>query len=242
MSTAVETVTPELITYEDLVTFSDGKADDSERAVLIAKIGQAFGPDGLGLLGVENVPGFSEKRERLLKLSTRLPYLDDIRECELPHAMYSTGWSHGREQLAPNKPDWAKGSFYANPWQDSLVEYLAQRDGRQEHWKLQGEKFPEFYADNVWPAKSMPELRHAFMDLGQLMMNVGGMVALVCDAYCMQAKRGVETNFYRTLTESRNSKGRLLHYFDMTKGNNATGEESDYEDMWCGWHNDHVRV
>jgi len=232
-----KTVSPELIAYEDLVAFSDGTANETARAGLIAKIGQAFGPDGLGLVGVENVPEFAEKRERVLKLSARLPYLEDIQDCELPHAMYSTGWSHGKEKLG-DKPDTAKGSFYANPWQDSLVEYLAKRDGRPEHWKLQGEKFPEFYADNVWP-KSMPELRHAFMDLGQLMMKVGGLLARVCDAYCAQAKKGVTTDFYRTLTESRNSKGRLLHYFDMTKGNEATGESPDSQDMWCGWHNDH---
>lgn len=241
-TTTAKVTTPELIAYDDLVAFSsDQTANDTARAVLIAKVGQGFGPDGLGLLGVENIPGFEEKRERLLKLSARLPYLEDIKDCELPHAMYSTGWSHGREQLAPDKTDWAKGSFYANPWQDSLVGYLSQRDGRPEHWKAQGEKFPEFYADNVWP-KSMPELRDAFMDLGQLMMKVGGLLALVCDAYCAQARGGTETNFYRTLTESRNSKGRLLHYFDMTKGNQTTGEAPNSEDMWCEWHNDHVRV
>ena len=242
MELTTESTTPILIRYEDLVAFANAALEQVDRASLIQKIGEAFGADGLGLLGVENVPGFEEKRERLLKMSARLPYLSDIQDCELPHAMYSTGWSHGREQLAPNRPDWAKGSFYANPWQDSLVDYLSQRDGRTEYWKEQREKCPAFYADNVWP-KSMPELREAFMDLGQLMMEVGGLLALLCDAYCAQAPGGIKTNFHKTLTESRNSKGRLLHYFDMTQDNNASKETSnENDDMWCGWHNDHVSV
>ena len=202
--------TPVLISYEDLVAFSNDTADEALRSDLVAKIGQAFGPDGLGLIGVQNVPDFAEKRERLLRLGHALPYADDIKDCELPDALYSTGWSHGREQLAPGRPDWAKGSFYANPWQDSLVEYLSQRDGRSEYWKRQAEQFPEFYADNVWPASMMPHIRDAFMELGQCMMQVGGMVAKVCDEYCATAKEGVQTSFYKTLTESRNSKGRYV--------------------------------
>lgn len=238
-------VTPEIISFDDLVAFQDNDNNSAEaRARLIEKIGIAFGPDGLGLVAVEGVPGFAEKRERLLRLGARLPDLPDILECELPHAHYSTGWSHGREQLAPGQPDWAKGSFYANPWQDSLVEYLAKRDShRAAYWKEQAEKCPAFYADNVWP-QSLPELREAFMDLGQNMMHVGGLLASVCDAYC--AEGGVETHFYRTLAqESRNSKGRLLHYFDMSQGNGKATKDEKHaapeDDMWCGWHNDHVR-
>lgn len=210
MSATLKEETPVLISYPDLVAFAEGTADKALRADLVAKIGQAFGPHGLGLLGVEHVPEFTVKRECLLKLSHALPYLKDIKECELPHALYSTGWSHGREQLAPNKADWAKGSFYANPWQDSLVDYLIQRDedGRTDYWKAQAKQFPEFYADNVWPHNGMPQLRPAFMSLGQLMMNVGGMLALVCDEYC--TLKGVKTNFHQTLTESRNSKGRYV--------------------------------
>lgn len=209
MTSTVKEATPVLISYQDLVSFSEGTADDATRANLVAKIGQAFGPDGLGLLGVRGVPGFLIKRECLLKLAHRLPYLPDIKDCELPHAMYATGWSHGREQLAPNRPDWAKGSFYANPWQDSLAEHLAQRDGRVEYWNAQRQENPAFYADNVWPNASMPELREAFFDLGQCMMQVGGLLALVCDQYCASGG-GVQTNFNKTLTESRNSKGRYV--------------------------------
>jgi isopenicillin N synthase-like dioxygenase len=237
---ATQEETPVLIAYSDLVAFAN--QDEASKDSLIEVIGLAYGADGLGLLAVTDVPNFCEKRERLLKLSLKLPYAKDLKDCELPDALYSTGWSHGKEQLAPGKPDWAKGSFYANPWLDSLVDYRSEKDGRTEHWQKQGKDFPEFYADNVWP-QSLPDMRDAFMDLGQLMMQVGGLLAAVCDAYC--AKHGVATNFHTTLTESRNSKGRLLHYFDMSHGNpvaTATDEKktsSSEEDMWCGWHNDH---
>ena len=75
MPETFQEATPVLISYEELVSFCEHTADASLRDSLVAKIGQAFGPDGLGLLGVEHVPGFDVKRERLLKLSHALPYL-----------------------------------------------------------------------------------------------------------------------------------------------------------------------
>ena len=249
-SDEIPTVTPVVLEYEDLVAFGQTKVDNDDdsslRDTLIDKIGQAFGPDGLGLLGVANVPDFSPKREALLRLAQKLPTLPDLDTCELPETGYSTGWSHGREQLAPDKPDTAKGSFYANPAVDSLVDYLIEKqadNGRDaSYWHQQRKDCPAFYADNVWPA-SLPALRPAFRDLGQCLMHVGGLVARVCDAYC--AQQGVTTAFEDTLTTSKNAKGRLLHYFDMTPIDNEKkqSESNDSaDDMWCGWHNDHVCV
>jgi isopenicillin N synthase-like dioxygenase len=277
------TVTPVLLDYPDLVAFVQDANNNTttadaatttttptppprssltkeQKELMIAQIGKAFGPDGLGILGVTNVPHFTEQRTRLLQLAPQLPTLPDLSSLELPHTQYSTGWSHGREQLGPNQPDYAKGSFYANPWVDSLVEYLAQQEEehqdqqdpndtletRKQYWYQQRELYPSFYADNVWPHTTLPQLRTAFMELGQSMMHVGAMVACVCDAYC-QSQGLPSTNLYQTLLHSRNSKGRLLHYFDMSqqkqKDNDTTNaqnhKEKDNDDMWCGWHNDH---
>lgn len=40
------------------------------------------------------------------------------------------------------------------------------------------------------PRKHLPELEHAFRDLGQLMVSVGGMVAQQCDLYGARDERG----------------------------------------------------
>ena len=40
---------------------------------------------------------------------------------EKPETFYSFVWSHGREKLQ-GKPDYAKGSYYANPQYDKPVD------------------------------------------------------------------------------------------------------------------------
>jgi len=42
---------------------------------------------------------------------------------------------------------------------------------------------PAFFAPNVWPSSSMPELESAFIDVGKLVHEVGTMVAKCCDSY-----------------------------------------------------------
>ena len=221
------------IQYNDLLSFDF----DNPSEVLVTKIGQAFGSssDCLGILAVEGVPKWMEHRERLLPLAARLPGIPSLDKVVLPDTKFSTGWSHGREMLG-DQPDIAKGSFYANPNTNHLVADLCMREPEKtDHWEELGKRHPEFYADNVWPEDDLPELESAFMEVGQLVRQVGILLAGVCDVYCRQ--QGVETDLKGVLSGSLNTKGRLLHYFDMS------GEcaEGDKDKMWCGWHNDHVR-
>lgn len=83
---------------------------------LSGRIQRAYGPDGLGILAVSNVPGYEERRKALLPLARRLASLpaDELTRLEDPDSFYSVGWSHGKE-VFQGKPDLAKGSFYANP-------------------------------------------------------------------------------------------------------------------------------
>lgn len=114
-----------------------------------------------------------------------------------------------------DKPDFSKGSFYANPLTENLTENMLDRrryqrsrqtsknnlggskDVNMEELLQWDESFnetddqicaladscPAFFAPNVWPSKHLPELESAFKEVGQLVQNVGTMVARCCDSY-----------------------------------------------------------
>jgi hypothetical protein len=91
-------------------------------AELGAAVEAAYGPDGLGLLLVNGVPGYAEARGRLLPLASRLASLPAaaLEALEDPASTFNFGWSHGKETMNGGQPDTAKGSFYANPLLDTL--------------------------------------------------------------------------------------------------------------------------
>jgi isopenicillin N synthase-like dioxygenase len=243
------------ISYQDLVDFDPETVNNQE---LVEKIGKAFGADSscLGILAVTGIPNFTQQRQALLPLAAQVANLPDLAACESPESLYSTGWSHGREQLAPGKPDTAKGSYYANPLVEDLVPALMARESESEtnqnehraaYWKEQADLHPAFYAANVWPA-SLPVLRTAVCDMGRTVQKVGCLVAAVCDAYCLM--HNVPTALHEILSKSLNAKARLLHYFHNNSNNNdntastARGRDQNEdgdndEQLWCGWHNDH---
>ncbi|KAK6941558.1 Non-hem dioxygenase N-terminal domain [Dillenia turbinata] len=219
-------VKPVTISYSDL---RDKNAD------LSMKIEQGFGPNGLGILSISDVPGYSSLRQNLLQLSPRLANLPDEvkKELEDPDSWYNFGWSHGKEKLESGKPDLLKGSFYANPVLDiptteaSLIE-----------------RYRSYCGSNIWPAKALPELEPvcnlhaAFKALGKLILDVGLMLAHHCDLYVskgmeMQKDDGLE----QILFHSRCHKGRLLYYFPPQQSDCT--DIGDSVSSWCGWHTDH---
>ena len=212
--------------YEDLLSFDKEKPNEN----LIGQVKESFGPQGLGILAVDGIPKFGVLRNVLLPLAAQLPEKVDG-NCIHEKSKYSVGWSYGKEELSPGKPDFGKGSYYGNPLVENWVKVLTNRDGREDHWKEQAKLYPEFYADSIWPER-LPELQQAFCEMGQCIAAVGRLLAVVCDAYCR--KEGVETDLAGNLTKSLNAKGRLLHYYD--RGDPSEGDNS----IWCGLHNDHV--
>jgi len=230
------------ISYKDLVDFELqlGQHTQQRQQHLIDSIGEAFGRDGLGILAVTGVPEFGPCRRELLPLASKLAELPPraLDACVNAESLYSVGWSHGKEQYAPGKYDTAKGSFYANPLTDNLLQSLLERDGngdvgerKRQYWTEQASQHPEFYAPNVFPdEESLPGLKPAFYRTGQLLATVGRKVAAVCDAYydsvvgAQEQQQGSadgdvrqggrhRLNLQETLTRSLNAKGRLLHYF-----------------------------
>lgn len=175
-------------------------------------IERAFSSDGLGIIAITDVPNLPQLRHRLLPLAQKLATLpaDQLDEVTDPESGYQVGWSHGREKLEGDKPDWSKGSFYANPLTEDLVESMLDRrtyqrsnnkiiDGNMEEvldWdesidvvktddelRELAKSNPAFFAPNVWPSKHLPELESTFKDVGKLVHEVGLLVAKCCDSY-----------------------------------------------------------
>jgi len=203
--------------YEDLVNGVD----------LTDKIEEAYGPEGLGLLTVSNVPQVVEFRETLLPLADKFAHLpEDIKEkCVHEKSNYSFGWSHGKEKFN-GKTDVLKGSFYANPEVDVPVED-----------KEIQEKYPFYCTPNIWPKEDLPELETAFKNMGQLIVRVGLMIAKQCDLYVQKKCSTYEPNkLYNIISQSKNTKSRLLYYFPRAEEDKSNNEDVETDDGWCGLH------
>ena len=175
-------------------------------------IERAFSSDGLGIIAITDVPNLPQLRHRLLPLAQKLATLPahQLDEVTDPESGYQVGWSHGREKLEGDKPDWSKGSFYANPLTEDLVESMLGRRSYQpsnnsiinnntkevldwdesidvvktdDELRKLAKSNPAFFASNVWPSKHLPELESAFKDVGKLVHEVGLMVAKCCDSF-----------------------------------------------------------
>ena len=202
-----------------------------------SKISAAYGPSGLGILAVSGVPDLDLLRHRLLPLAREIALLpeSDRKGMERPEAFFQVGWSHGNEKLQGDVPDFAKGSFYANP----LVDVPLPSDSYSVS------KYPSFLSPNAWPDESLPSLEGSFKALGRLAVEVGVLVAKQCDDYVETVVEGYEKGKLRRLLEtSTAAKGRLLHYYpvdvDVVDSLPSTSSDDDgaFGD-WCGWHQDH---
>lgn len=138
---------------------------------LAAEFQKAFGPDGLGLITVKNVPDFPTLRRNLLPLAARLAQLpDEVKLAyEDPASTYNFGWSCGKETLENGAPDYRKGSFYANPLCDRPSEDPSEIAAE-----------PAYCRPNIWP-KELPELEGAFKALGKVIYDVGILLTAHCN-------------------------------------------------------------
>ncbi|KAF7154558.1 hypothetical protein RHSIM_Rhsim01G0091700 [Rhododendron simsii] len=211
---------------------------------LSAKIQEGFGPNGLGILSISDVPGYSSLRQNLLRLSPRLASLpEDVKkELEDPNSRYNFGWSHGKEKLESGKPDVLKGSFYANPILDRPTTDMALV-----------QRYPAYCGSNIWPDRALPELEVefsylyiAFKALGKLILDVGLMVAYHSDKYVSRGmKMHEDEGLEQILNRSRCHKGRLLYYFPSIQSDRDNllpciyTEDCGSMSSWCGWHTDH---
>jgi isopenicillin N synthase-like dioxygenase len=216
------------------VDFNDLLSDVSS---LGPQIAEAFGFDGPGLIAVKNVPNLTELRQQLLPLAHRFANLPEgvLAKYEHAESHYSFGWSHGKEMMSAGKPDFSKGSYYANPTFDVPFEDEALI-----------KEYPSFCHPNIWPTADLPEMENAFKVLATLVVNVGKLLAKQCDKYVQSVTTDYPANkLHDIIDQSRTCKARLLHYFPLTaEAIQSMNEEAakggdDPFSSWCGWHNDH---
>jgi isopenicillin N synthase-like dioxygenase len=173
----------------------------------------------------------------LLPEATRAKYEDAA-------SFYQFGWSLGKEKLQGGRPDYSKGSYYANPLHDVVTDDPAVVAA-----------FPAFCSPNVWPAEAdVPGFEEAFKALGRLIVAAGVLVARRCDAYVQERCPTFAAGTLASVVEqSRCCKARLLHYYATSETAPAPaptvadaaggGDDNNDDDVafssWCGWHNDH---
>jgi isopenicillin N synthase-like dioxygenase len=151
---------------------------------------------------------------------------EELAAMEDPVSQYMFGWSHGKE-IMNGKKDFSKGSFYANPVYDQPTDDPGCI-----------EAYPEYCHPNMWP-KLLPELRDALRELGQLMLEVGKLIARECDGLLAKIQPDYTEGFlHDMISKTRCSKARLLHYFPKETSTTDTSEPQTM-DSWCGWHLDH---
>jgi isopenicillin N synthase-like dioxygenase len=235
------------IRYDDLVAACSKDESNVNRL-----IEQAFSTTGLGLLAITEIPHhlLTNQRLQLLRLSQQLATLPPSQLEEITDHMssYQVGWSHGREKLEGNKADYSKGSFYANPLTENLVETMLERRclpaaGAEDSDLLEWDKSlsiistdmelqslaitnPAFFAPNIWPTQFLPTLQSTFCEVGQFIHTIGMLVAKCCDMYVSTVCPTYIPVLERTVRHSKCCKGRLLHYFPSSSSS-TTVEQAD---------------
>jgi len=204
-----------ILKYEDLCNGKD----------FYNEIEEAYGKNGLGILLVSGVPKVSEYRKKLLPLAYQFSQFDEKIKSKYEHkeSSYSFGWSHGKEKFK-GKYDISKGSYYNNPQYDKITDD-----------KELIKKYPFCCNPNIWPKDDLPELENAFKNMGQLIVDVGLLVAKQCDSYIKKKNDKYEEKIYDIIKESPICKARLLFYYPKKENEESTENSDD----WCGWHLDH---
>ena len=181
-------------------------------------ISAAYGPEGLGVIIISDVPDWQDLTKRTIPLAHKLVNLgpEILKSLEHEPSLYNSGWSFGKEKLG-DKPDFKKGSFYFNPLCDD-----PRPDIR--------EKYPWALPDNRWPRDSLPEFEVMCKKLGTRMHEVIVALAKRIDGMRLGAPIASE------LETSMKAKGRVLYYFPLSKVELV--DASKNPDGWIGWHND----
>ncbi|KEQ93860.1 hypothetical protein AUEXF2481DRAFT_311474 [Aureobasidium subglaciale EXF-2481] len=219
----VQTASPVTVSLRDLQSGS----------VPFEALEQAFGPDSLGIIVVRDLPSdFITMRKTLLSYSSYLANLPqaELEKLENPESSYLVGWSCGKETLKNGRYDTLKGSYYANPVQDSTLHQKAIE---------MFPNLPEYNAANVWPSNQvLPGFEQTFQNLCNFIVDTAALVARACDRYAVKNVPQYQEGYLEHVVQtSISTKARLLHYFPSPATTEGAAESSP--DDWCATHLDH---
>ena len=204
------------VSYQELISGNN----------LVSKIKDAFGEDGLGAILITDIPEFKPMKMKLLTLAKQFGELPEAIQSiyESKESLYAFGWSRGKEKMKDGKPDFAKGSYYANPICDEPTQD-----------KELIKKYPAVYSPNIWPREYLPTFESHFKFVGQFMYHLGLKVIKQCDDYLKLESNGkIPNNYlYNMIMESNTPKARLLHYYEQPECKKMELDGA------CGWHLDH---
>jgi hypothetical protein len=183
---------------------------------------------------------------------------------DLYHTLYQRYHSMGQDTTATSTTTKDEKKQDSNTVQDDNDP--TDHDTTRLTWSYieqQAQKNPELYAKNIWPSPhDLPMFQESFCTLGQTLIQVGTYVASLCDVYVTQQQQkqiqSLSTSssslssspfqLCSMIQQSKNVKGRLLHYFASSSSSTTQTEDEEKNEsssiessLWCAWHNDHVR-
>lgn len=197
--------------------------DPSLENKCIQNVMEALGPGGPGLMAVTGVPCVEALRITLLPLSRKLALMDDTqRRCILKDHGLGT-------DVSLRKPDRNVSSFAAqlkfvrnictNLEHENVSPkgdiYYKQRPASPPEENSEPKVIEQEHAEIVFSQElqhdDFEELGNSFRQLGFCMVDVGLLLARLCD----QAMGGIDLE--KTILESSTAKGRLIHYHSLSE-------------------------
>ncbi|CAM6048279.1 unnamed protein product [Sphagnum compactum] len=170
---------------------------------LVAAIMEALGPRGRGFVVVRGVPQFRELRDKLLPLAKEIALMP---EAHLPSFLREHGLGTDVSLKHPDRP---VSSFAAKlKFEDSIG------DDHCSELKLQSTMHDS-------EANSLKDVGSLFARLGVCMVEVGLLVARLCDYGIFWSLRNQTTKhtvgagLEQAIRESGTAKGRLIHYHSI---------------------------
>lgn len=159
---------------------------------------EAVGPNGDGFVAVKGMKNYASLRSRLLRLAQRLALMPDLERAAI---LKEHGLGTDVALKDPGRPvsSFAAQLRFGSPEikQPSLSD---DRGGLQAHWSSDED--------------SLSDLGSLFKELGMCMVEVGLLIARLCDAARSHGSIR-ESRLEQAILESGTAKGRLIHYHSL---------------------------
>ena len=177
-SRSARSLFPKIVKHSELISSKN----------LTQLIGEAFNDDGLGVIAVAEIPGYSQARFSLLKQAREIYGLPQSAKSSLicPKAFYKVGYSHGHE-IYKGQTNSTQSNFHANFIDNPEVP-------------------------NVWPSQ-LPHLKSAFLDLSSIFQSTSAYFLSHIDHYIEELfPKRPSTSFQQNFLQGTRTVGTFMYY------------------------------